>query len=132
MHFPVQGKKSPRADSILFKLGLSDHSFNTVKLFIPCPAVNAFFADNRSRSKERKSPYSTHRWRQALFSLFFTFFKGLELLDSIGLSRGFDVERRKIEQALKEAAGSKGRAAEVLQLGYKVLLAKMREHGLDA
>src|SRR5216684_5723879 len=30
-----------------------------------------------------------------------------------------EVERRKIEQALKEAAGNRGRAAEVLQLAYK-------------
>jgi DNA-binding NtrC family response regulator len=42
-----------------------------------------------------------------------------------------EVERRKIEQALTEAAGNRGRAAEVLQVGYKTLLAKMKEHGLD-
>jgi len=43
-----------------------------------------------------------------------------------------EVERRKIEQALKEAAGDRGRAAELLQIGYKVLLAKVREYGLDS
>ncbi len=42
-----------------------------------------------------------------------------------------EVERRKIEQALKEAAGNRGRAAEVLQLAYKTLLAKIKEHGLE-
>jgi DNA-binding NtrC family response regulator len=41
-----------------------------------------------------------------------------------------EVERRKIEQALREAAGSKGRAAEILQVSYKALLAKLKEHGL--
>ncbi len=43
-----------------------------------------------------------------------------------------EVERRKIEEALKEAAGNRGRAAELLQIGYKVLLAKVREYGLDS
>jgi DNA-binding NtrC family response regulator len=42
-----------------------------------------------------------------------------------------EVERRKIEQALKEAAGNKGRAAEVLQVSYKTLTAKLREHGFE-
>ena len=40
-----------------------------------------------------------------------------------------DVERRKVEEALKQAGGSKERAAEVLQISYKVLLQKMREFG---
>jgi DNA-binding NtrC family response regulator len=43
-----------------------------------------------------------------------------------------EVERRKIEQALKEAAGNRGRAAEILQVSYKSFVAKLREYGLDA
>ena len=43
-----------------------------------------------------------------------------------------EVERRKIEQALKEAAGNRNRAAEVLQVSYKTLLAKLKEYGMDA
>ena len=38
---------------------------------------------------------------------------------------------RKIEQALKEAGGNKGRAAEVLQISYKTMTAKLREYGLE-
>ena len=41
-----------------------------------------------------------------------------------------EVERRKIEQALKEGSGHAGRAAETLQVSYKVLLQKVREYGL--
>jgi transcriptional regulator with GAF, ATPase, and Fis domain len=43
-----------------------------------------------------------------------------------------EVERRKIVQALKEGGGNAGRAAELLQVSYKALLAKMKEHGLAA
>jgi DNA-binding NtrC family response regulator len=43
-----------------------------------------------------------------------------------------DVERRKIEQALKEAGGSPGRAAELLQVGYKTFMAKLKELGIEA
>jgi transcriptional regulator with PAS, ATPase and Fis domain len=43
-----------------------------------------------------------------------------------------EVERRKIEQALKDAAGNRARAAEVLQVGFKAFAAKLREYGLDA
>ena len=43
-----------------------------------------------------------------------------------------EVERRKIETALSEAGGDRGRAAEALQLGFKAFAAKLREHGLDA
>ena len=43
-----------------------------------------------------------------------------------------EVERRKIEAVLKEAAGNKGRAAELLQVSYKALTAKLREYGLDS
>jgi DNA-binding NtrC family response regulator len=42
-----------------------------------------------------------------------------------------EVEKRKIEQALKEASGSKGRAAEILQVSYKAFTTKLREHGLE-
>jgi DNA-binding NtrC family response regulator len=41
-----------------------------------------------------------------------------------------EVERRKITQALKEAGGNAGRAAEVLQVSYKHLVQKAREYGL--
>src|SRR5207249_12158295 len=43
-----------------------------------------------------------------------------------------EVERRKIEQALGEAAGNRARAAELLQVSYKTLLTKLKEHGLDS
>jgi DNA-binding NtrC family response regulator len=39
-----------------------------------------------------------------------------------------EVERRKIELALKEADNSKGRAAELLQISHKLLLAKLKEY----
>jgi DNA-binding NtrC family response regulator len=42
-----------------------------------------------------------------------------------------EVERRKIEQALGEAGGSKGRAAEILQVSFKAFTAKLREHGIE-
>jgi DNA-binding NtrC family response regulator len=42
-----------------------------------------------------------------------------------------EVERRKIEHALKEAAGSKGRAAEILQVSFKAFTAKLKEHALE-
>jgi DNA-binding NtrC family response regulator len=43
-----------------------------------------------------------------------------------------EVERRKIEQALKDAGGNRARAADVLQVGFKAFTAKLREYGLDA
>jgi DNA-binding NtrC family response regulator len=43
---------------------------------------------------------------------------------------GAEVERRKIEQSLKEASGNLGRAAELLQVSFKMLQAKVREHRL--
>ena len=43
-----------------------------------------------------------------------------------------EVERRKIEQALKEANGNRAKAAEFLQVGFKTFTAKLREYGLDA
>jgi DNA-binding NtrC family response regulator len=41
-----------------------------------------------------------------------------------------EVERRKIVQALKEGSGNVGRAAEILQVSYKLLLQKVRDYGL--
>ena len=38
-----------------------------------------------------------------------------------------EVERRKIQQALSDAGGDRGRAADLLQINYKALEAKMRE-----
>ena len=40
------------------------------------------------------------------------------------------VEKAKIEEVLREASGNKGRAAELLQVTYKSLLAKLKEHGI--
>jgi len=42
-----------------------------------------------------------------------------------------EVERRKIVQALKEGSGNHGRAAEILQVGYKTFTAKLKEHGFE-
>jgi len=42
-----------------------------------------------------------------------------------------EAERIKIEDTLREAAGNKGRAAELLQISYKMLLAKLKDHGID-
>jgi DNA-binding NtrC family response regulator len=42
-----------------------------------------------------------------------------------------EVERRKIEQTLKEAAGNRNRAADLLQVSYKTLMAKLKEYGLE-
>jgi DNA-binding NtrC family response regulator len=42
-----------------------------------------------------------------------------------------EVERRKIEQALQEAGGDRGRAAEILQVNYKMLVGKLKEYGFD-
>ena len=40
-------------------------------------------------------------------------------------------ERKKLEQALQESGGNKGRAAEILEVSYKTLLAKLREHRIE-
>ena len=42
-----------------------------------------------------------------------------------------EVERRKIQQAMTEAGGSPGGAAEILQVSYKTLTAKLKEYGLE-
>jgi transcriptional regulator with GAF, ATPase, and Fis domain len=41
-----------------------------------------------------------------------------------------EVERRKVEQAMRETAGDKQRAAEQLQIGYKTLVSKLKEFGI--
>jgi DNA-binding NtrC family response regulator len=41
-----------------------------------------------------------------------------------------EAERRKIEAALRQAGGDKGRAADALRLGYKALLQKIKTHGI--
>ena len=42
-----------------------------------------------------------------------------------------EVERRKIEQTLKESAGNRGKAAEVLQVSHKTFMAKLKEYSLE-
>jgi DNA-binding NtrC family response regulator len=42
-----------------------------------------------------------------------------------------EVERRKVEQAMHDAAGNRQRAAEVLQISYKALTSKLREFGIS-
>jgi two-component system response regulator AtoC len=42
-----------------------------------------------------------------------------------------EVEKAKIEEVLNEAGGNKGRAAELLQISYKALLTKLKEHRLE-
>ncbi|HEX9366720.1 MAG TPA: sigma-54 dependent transcriptional regulator [Vicinamibacterales bacterium] len=41
------------------------------------------------------------------------------------------VEKAKIEEVLLEADGNKGRAAELLQVSYKTLLSKLKEHRIE-
>jgi transcriptional regulator with GAF, ATPase, and Fis domain len=52
-------------------------------------------------------------------------------LAEVGRRAQSEVERRKIEQALKENNGDRGLAADVLQISYKMLLAKMKDYRLD-
>ncbi len=42
-----------------------------------------------------------------------------------------EVERRKIEQALRETDNNKGRACELLGIPYKVLMSKIKEHRIS-
>jgi len=42
-----------------------------------------------------------------------------------------EVEKRKIELALKEAGANAGRAADILAIPYKTLMIKLKEHRLD-
>jgi DNA-binding NtrC family response regulator len=41
-----------------------------------------------------------------------------------------EAEQRKIKSTLAEASGDKGRTAEMLQVPYKFLMTKLREHGI--
>jgi transcriptional regulator with PAS, ATPase and Fis domain len=41
------------------------------------------------------------------------------------------VERLKIRDVMREADGNKGRAAELLQISYKNLLVKLKEHAIE-
>jgi len=43
-----------------------------------------------------------------------------------------EAERRKILRAIKEAGGDRARAADLLQVGYKALLAKIKDLGIEA
>jgi two-component system response regulator AtoC len=49
-------------------------------------------------------------------------------LAEVGRRAQAEVERRKIEQALKEHNGDRGLAADVLQISYKMLLMKIKEY----
>ena len=42
-----------------------------------------------------------------------------------------EVERLKIREVMREAEGNKGRASELLQISYKNLLAKLKEHAIE-
>jgi DNA-binding NtrC family response regulator len=42
-----------------------------------------------------------------------------------------EMEQRKLAQTLRDAAGNKGRAVEMLQMPFKLFTMKLREHGLD-
>jgi transcriptional regulator with GAF, ATPase, and Fis domain len=42
-----------------------------------------------------------------------------------------EAEKAKIEAVMQEAAGNKGRTAELLQISYKMLLAKLKEHSIE-
>ena len=42
-----------------------------------------------------------------------------------------EVERRKIDQTMKETGGDRGRTAEILQVSYKALITKLKEHGME-
>ena len=42
-----------------------------------------------------------------------------------------EAEKRKIEQALKEAGGNKGRASEILLVSYKTFLMKLKDYGIE-
>jgi DNA-binding NtrC family response regulator len=42
-----------------------------------------------------------------------------------------EAEKRKILQALQQASGDKGRAADLLNISFKTLTARLKHHGLD-
>jgi DNA-binding NtrC family response regulator len=43
-----------------------------------------------------------------------------------------EVERRKIEQVLRDADGNRIRAAELLQISQKAFVGKLKEYGIEA
>ncbi|MCC7031658.1 MAG: sigma-54-dependent Fis family transcriptional regulator [Acidobacteria bacterium] len=43
-----------------------------------------------------------------------------------------EAERRKVARAIREAGGDRARAADLLQVGYKALLAKVKDLGIEA
>ena len=42
-----------------------------------------------------------------------------------------EVERRKIQQALREASDNKGHAADILQISTRLLGMKLRQYGIE-
>jgi DNA-binding NtrC family response regulator len=42
-----------------------------------------------------------------------------------------EVEKRKIEQAIRESGNNRQRAADILQMNYKTLVQKMKDYGID-
>jgi DNA-binding NtrC family response regulator len=42
-----------------------------------------------------------------------------------------EMERRKLEQTLEETHGDRGAAADILQISYKILIAKLKDHDLE-
>jgi DNA-binding NtrC family response regulator len=42
-----------------------------------------------------------------------------------------EIEKLKIREVMREAEGNRGRAAELLQISYKNLLAKLKEHAIE-
>jgi DNA-binding NtrC family response regulator len=42
-----------------------------------------------------------------------------------------EVERRKIQEAIGDSGGDRGRAAGILQMSYKTLVSKIRELGIE-
>ncbi len=42
-----------------------------------------------------------------------------------------EVEKRKVEKAIRESGDNRQRAADVLQITYKALMQKLREHGIE-
>ena len=42
-----------------------------------------------------------------------------------------EVERRKIQQALREASSNKGRAAEIIQISTRILGTKLKEYRIE-
>jgi two-component system response regulator AtoC len=51
-------------------------------------------------------------------------------MDTVLRKIGGEVERRKLERAMKDMAGDKTRAADVLGIGYKMFLQKLKTYGI--